>query len=125
MIFRLFPLIILLVPSFDTIMNTDWAARALETETSASVQKEIDDLRSNHSIFLSKIYDLNASAYLDDVERRYQSRNEVLDEDPKVWMKREFTDNPKAMHKNFTEDELDKMIETSNAQKVHIYNIAS
>lgn len=104
-------------------MNTDWAAKALELETSASVQKEIDDLRSNHSTFLSKIYDLNASAYLDDVERRYQSRNEVLDEDPKVWMKREFTDNPKAMHKNFTEDELDKMIEVSNAQKVHIYKI--
>jgi hypothetical protein len=74
-------------------------------------------LRINHGKFLSKHYDLNASAYLDDVEDRYRSRNEVLDEDPREWMKREYTDNPDAVHKNYTQDELNEMIETSKAQK--------
>ncbi|KAE9410234.1 hypothetical protein BT96DRAFT_912475 [Gymnopus androsaceus JB14] len=104
------------IPSFDEIMNTDWT-KPPEPDTSVSVQKEIYDLRASHGAFLSKIYDLNASAYLDDVEYRYQSRNEVLDEDPRVWMKREFTDNPKATHKNYAEDELKEMIDASNAQK--------
>ena len=61
---------------------------------------------------------MNAAAYLDDVEDRYCSRNEVLDEDPRAWMKREFTDNPNARHVNYTQEELNDMIETSEAQKV-------
>ncbi|KIK71656.1 hypothetical protein GYMLUDRAFT_66773 [Collybiopsis luxurians FD-317 M1] len=106
------------IPDLDTIMNTDWTKP--EPETSASVQKEIDELRKHHASVLSKIYDLNSTAYLDDVEDRYRSRNEVLDEDPKEWMRREYTDNPDAMRKTFTQEELNDMIEASNAQK-HLY----
>ncbi|KAJ3798693.1 hypothetical protein GGU11DRAFT_780027 [Lentinula aff. detonsa] len=103
------------LPSVETIMNTDWTKP--EPETSASVQKEIDDLRRRHGILLSKLYDLNSSAYLDDVEDRYRSRNEVLDEDPREWMKREFRDNPQASDADYSQDEVERMIEISNAQK--------
>ncbi|KAJ3855329.1 hypothetical protein EV368DRAFT_79740 [Lentinula lateritia] len=96
-------------------MNTDWTKPV--PETSASVQKEIDELRKRHGALLSRLYDLNASAYLDDVEDRYRSRNEVLDEDPREWMKREFKDNPKALGVNYSQAEVDAMIQTSNAQK--------
>ncbi|KAF8832799.1 hypothetical protein HHX47_DHR1001947 [Lentinula edodes] len=103
------------LPSVETIMNTDWTKPA--PETSASVQKEIDELRKRHGALLSRLYDLNASAYLDDVEDRYRSRNEVLDEDPREWMKREYKDNPKALDVNYSQAEVDVMIQTSNAQK--------
>lgn len=102
--------------SVETIMNTDWTKPA--PETSASVQKEIDELRKRHGALLSRLYDLNASAYLDDVEDRYRSRNEVLDEDPREWMKREFKDSPKALGVNYSQAEVDAMIQISNAQKV-------
>ncbi|KAF9058969.1 hypothetical protein BDP27DRAFT_1431979 [Rhodocollybia butyracea] len=101
--------------SFDTIMNTDWTKP--EPETSLSVRKEIDELRKNHANLLSRIYDLNATEYLDDVEDRYRSRNEVYDEDPREWMKREITDNPNASFKNYTEDDVKEMIEVSDFQK--------
>ncbi|KAJ4489223.1 hypothetical protein C8R41DRAFT_835310 [Lentinula lateritia] len=103
------------LPSVETIMNTDWTKPA--PETSASVQKEIDELRKRHGALLSRLYDLNASAYLDDVEDRYRSRNEVLDEDPREWMKREFKDSPKALGVNYSQAEVDAMIQISNAQK--------
>ncbi|KAF5377134.1 hypothetical protein D9757_008771 [Collybiopsis confluens] len=103
------------IPSLETILDTDWTKPI--PETSASVQVEIDELRKNHVRMLSNLYDMNSVLYLADVEDRYQSRNEVLDEDPRVWMKREYTDNPDAVDRNYTEQEVDEMIEVSNAQK--------
>ncbi|KAJ4470912.1 hypothetical protein J3R30DRAFT_1137744 [Lentinula aciculospora] len=108
------------LPSVETIMNTDWVKPKprpkpeSSTSTSESIQKDIDDLRKRHITILSKLYDLNSSAYLDDIEDRYRSRNAVLDEDPRVWLGREVRKDINT----YTQDELNSMIESSNAQKV-------
>ena len=85
------------------------------------MELEIEDKRRDHRKLLSKLYDLHAASYREDIKFMHQSRNESLDADPKTWMETEFRNNPNAMHVDYEDEELQKMDETSNAQKVRAF----
>ncbi|THU96883.1 hypothetical protein K435DRAFT_778343 [Dendrothele bispora CBS 962.96] len=109
------------VPSLAEILSTDWQP---ERDTVQSLKEKIEKEKKDQRTFLTKLYDLNAMAYLEDVEHRYFSRNDLLDIDPKVWkegIEREKADGDAHAIKidldGLTEHELQLMAEANEKQR--------
>ncbi|KAF5346159.1 hypothetical protein D9758_009966 [Tetrapyrgos nigripes] len=106
-------------PSLQELLETDWKP---ERETPDSVKQQIEKLRSEQKEFLSKLYDLNAQAYLEDVESRYLSRDEALDKDPKEYIEEEKESRQKKGQSiddllGVGNDELERMAEVTQEHR--------
>ncbi|KAK7464350.1 hypothetical protein VKT23_006517 [Stygiomarasmius scandens] len=109
------------IPSLEEILSTDWKP---EPDTVDSLKAKIEKEKEDQRTFLTKLYDLNATAYLEDVEHRYFSRNDLLDVDPKVWKegveRKQAEGDPNAMKVYLdavTEHELQSMAEQNEKQR--------
>ncbi|KAJ3817733.1 hypothetical protein EV361DRAFT_955186 [Lentinula raphanica] len=92
------------LPSADVIFNTDWDNKDRPPSSSSRIAQQIRTLRKRHSELLTRVYDVHAAAYADDVLDRYVCRNELLD-------------SPLRDTEDLIQEERRRMEDASNTQK--------